>query len=391
MARVLLAACTVAASLLVGPASPSSAASGWTSLSSGGNHTCGIRNGRIYCWGYDEFGQLGDGTAGGTRPVPAQILSGATDWTSVSAGTYHTCAIRVGRIACWGYDGSGQLGDGTSGVGADPIPNLIASGAADWKTVSAGENHTCAIRIGRVACWGGDQSGQLGDGTVSNPQTDPTPGFISSGATDWTSVSAGAGHTCAIRAGRVACWGFDGAGQLGDGTVGSPTTDPSPSQILSGATDWKTVSAGLDHTCATRAGRIACWGGDGTGQLGDGTVGNPDADPSPGLISSGATDWTSVSAGASHTCATRVGRVACWGSDGYGQLGDGTAGNTGDPSPGFILSGASDWKRVDVGAFHTCAIRATLLACWGNDATGQLGDGTVGSPQVDPTPSLEAS
>src|SRR5687768_1419845 len=108
--RILLASFIASATVLVGVASPSAAASGWTSLSSGGFHTCGIRGGRIYCWGDDAFGQLGDGTAGGTRATPAPISSGATDWTSVSAGSLHTCATRAGRVACWGYDGSGQLG-----------------------------------------------------------------------------------------------------------------------------------------------------------------------------------------------------------------------------------------------------------------------------------------
>jgi alpha-tubulin suppressor-like RCC1 family protein len=332
--RVLLAL-IAATTGLVAFASPSFAASGWTSLSSGGSHTCGIRNGRIYCWGNDASGQLGDGTAGGARAVPAQISSGATDWTSVSAGSNHTCATRVGRVACWGSDQYGQLGDGTSGAEPDAVPNLIASGATDWKSVSAGGNHTCAVRIGRVACWGHDQSGQLGDGTAAGT-ADASPGFIASGASDWTSVSAGGGHTCAIRSKRVACWGDDSTGQLGDGTSGG-------------------------------------------------------SDPSPGLIASGAADWTSVSAGGFHTCATRVGRVACWGYDAYGALGDGTAdGPTSDASPGFISSGATDWKRVDTGDLHTCAIRATVLACWGYDNAGQLGDGT-GGVQADPIPNLEVS
>ena len=151
LSRILLASFITAAAVLVGLAWPSFAASGWTSLSSGGDHTCGIRGGRIYCWGADFYGQLGDGTAGGIRAVPAPIASSATDWTSVSAGKFHTCAIRVGRIACWGYDASGQLGDGTAGDAPDPTPNLIASGATDWKSLSAGAYHTCAIRVGRVA------------------------------------------------------------------------------------------------------------------------------------------------------------------------------------------------------------------------------------------------
>jgi len=380
--RVLLAAIALAATVLVGLASPAVSATGWTSLSSGGNHTCGIRGGRIYCWGDDQHGQLGDGAAGGTRAVPAPIASGATDWTSVSAAGRHTCAIRGGRIACWGYDSYGQLGDGSVTDAADATPGLIASGATNWTSVSAGGNHTCAIRAGRVACWGLDSSGQLGDGSAGII-ADATPNLIASGATDWTSVSAGGSHTCATRAGRIACWGYDGAGQLGDG---SPTAaaDAAPGPIASAATNWTSVSTGDQHTCAIRAGRVACWGNDLSGELGDGSAG-PGPDATPSLIASGATDWTSVSAGGSHTCATRAGRVACWGYDGDGELGDGSAGSGPDATPSLIASGATDWKKVSAGYTHTCAIRSTVLSCWGDDDAGQLGDGTAGA-SPDPTP-----
>lgn len=280
--RRILLALIAAATVLVGLASPAVSATGWTSLSSGSAHTCGIRLGRIYCWGSDTFGQLGDGTAGGNRAVPAPIASGATDWTSVSAGNLHTCATRAGRISCWGFDGTGQLGDGSAAASADPTPGLIASGATDWTSVSAGDYHTCAIRAGRVACWGYDVTGQLGDGSAGSG-ADATPGLIASGATDWTSVSAGTYHTCATRAGRVACWGEDAYGQLGDGSAAA-SADPTPGLIASGATDWKKVDAGAFHTCAIRAAELACWGYDGSGQLGDGTPG-VSPDPAPNLVS----------------------------------------------------------------------------------------------------------
>jgi len=382
--RVILAAITLAATVVVGLASPAVAATGWTSVSSGGSHTCGIRGGRIYCWGDDTYGQLGDGTAGGSRAIPAPIASHASDWTSVNAGDSHTCATRAGRIACWGSDSSGQLGDGSAGASPDATPGLIASGATDWTSVSAGGNHTCATRAGRVACWGNDDYGQLGDGGArSGP--DATPGLIASGATDWKKVSAGTNHTCATRAGRIACWGHDGYGQLGDGSAGS-SPDAMPGLIASGATDWTSVSAGGNHTCATRAGRVACWGWDAYGQLGDGIAGSS-PDPTPGLIASAAPNWTSVSAGGYFTCATRAGRIACWGFDSDGALGDGAAGPPIDATPGLIASGATDWKKVDAGGLHTCAIRATVLACWGYDGSGQLGDGTPGTGP-DPTPGL---
>ncbi len=381
--RVILAAMALAASVLVGMAAPAFSASGWTSVSSGESHTCGIRGGRVYCWGNDTLGQLGDGTAGGVRATPAPIKSNASDWTSVSAGVFHTCAVRAGRVACWGDDGAGQLGDGTAG-GVRASPAMIKSNATDWTSVSAGSDFTCAVRSGRVACWGKDNLGQLGDGSAG-ATPDPTPGLIQSGATDWKSVSAGSNHACAVRSGRIACWGYDDNGQLGDGTPGA-MPDPTPGLIQSGATDWRSVSAGGNHTCAVRSGRIACWGYDGNGQLGDGSATNA-PDPTPGLIKSNATDWKSVSADRYHTCATRAGRVACWGDDGNGQLGDGTALDAPDPTPGFIQSSVTDWTSVSAGGTHTCALRATRAACWGEDTSGQLGDGTA-NPGADPVPTL---
>lgn len=381
LGRILLAA-TAAAAVLVGAGYPSSAASGWTSVSSGDRHTCGIRGGRVYCWGENSRGQLGDGTKEG-RAVAKPIVSQATDWTSVSAGPFHTCAIRAGRVACWGADDSGELGDGTTG-GDRATPALIKSGATDWKSVSTGGSHTCAIRAGRVACWGADASGQLGDGTAGPGRA--YPGFITSGATDWQSVSAGQSYTCAVRAGRVACWGLDSDGQLGDGTGGGSRA--TPALIKSGATDWRSVSAGNDHTCAVRAGRVACWGLNTSGQLGDGMTDLGRA--YPGLIKSSATDWRSVSAGNQHTCGVRGGRVACWGRDNTGQLGDGTAGGF-RPYPQVIASSVADWSSVDSGEYHACAIRVTRIACWGEDFFGQLGDGTISGDTPDPVPSYEVS
>ena len=368
--RVLVAALSAAASTLIGisVAAPASAATGWTSVSAGEKHTCGIRGGRIYCWGDNDFGQLGDNTET-DRDQPTPINSGATDWVAVSAGKNHTCALRIGRISCWGDNATGQVGDGTT-ANERHSPKQILSGATDWKSVSAGGAHTCAVRIGRIACWGDNLSGQLGDGT-NDPHA--TSRFILSGATDWTGVSAGTAFTCALRAGRIACWGFNGSGQLGNGTIDSRNT---PQLITSGASDWKTVSAAVTHTCAIRVGRVACWGFNFFGQLGRGTA---SAEPAktPGFILSGATDWTTVSAGNDHTCGRRAaGIIGCWGFNGSGRLG---VGDTDDRHASTkIKSSATDWTTVNAGGLHSCGIRATRIACWGENSDGQLGNNSNG-------------
>ncbi len=380
--RLLLALVAVLGWTLVGSPAPASAATGWTSVTSGDRHTCGIRGGRVYCWGSNAQGQLGDGTNEG-RAIAKPIKSGASDWTSVSAGAYHTCAVRAGRVACWGQDSAGELGDGVAG-GVRAYPAFIKSGSTDWKAVSAGGAHTCAVRTGRVACWGNDGVGALGDGLAGGVRA--YPAFIKSGSTDWKAVSAGASHTCAVRSGRIACWGYDDAGQLGDGGQGGLRAYPV--LIKSGASDWRSVSAGGEHTCGVRAGRVACWGWDGSGELGDGAADAVRAYPA--YIKSGATDWGSVSAGNQHTCAVRAGRVACWGRDNTGQLGDGTAGGF-RAYPQVIASNAADWTALDAGEYHTCAIRVTRIACWGEDFFGQLGDGSASGDTPDPVPNFEVS
>src|SRR4029079_17347807 len=148
--RFVVSGCLiVAATSLVG-ASPASAslATDWTTVSAGNGHTCAIRSvGKLYCWGNDDSGQVGNGAPTGNVTSPHQITS-ATDWKTVSAGATHTCAIRsVGKLYCWGYDGSGQVGNGAP-TGNVTSPHQITS-ATDWKTVSGGVGHTGGISVGR--------------------------------------------------------------------------------------------------------------------------------------------------------------------------------------------------------------------------------------------------
>lgn len=154
---------------------------------------------------------------------------GTADWRTVSVGGYHSCGIRLtGRLYCWGSDSKGQLGNG--GANTDqPTPVQVAGGATNWTQVTAGDNHTCARRAtGRLYCWGADGGGQLGDGGANLGQ--PTPTEVAGSLTDWTHVEAGGIHTCARRATkRLYCWGFDGNGRLGDG--GANTSQPTPVEV----------------------------------------------------------------------------------------------------------------------------------------------------------------
>ena len=291
-------------------------------------HTCAILDdGSVSCWGQNNFGQLGDGTTT-DRNAPTQISSLGTDRTAVAitAGDFHTCAILDdGSVSCWGYNGNGQLGDGTTTQRTTPTQTSSLGTDRTAVAISAGYAHTCAILDdGSVSCWGYNNYGQLGDGTTTDRLT---PTQTSSLGTDRTAVaiSAGAYHTCAILDdGSVSCWGDNNYGQIGDGT----TTDRStPTQTSSLGTDRTAVAitAGAYHTCAILDdGSVSCWGYNGYGGLGDGTTTNRNT-PTP--TSSLGTDRTAVaiSAGYQHTCAILDdGSVSCWGYNAYGQLGDGT-------------------------------------------------------------------
>ena len=307
------------------------AADEWTTVSVGAAHTCGIRvTGRLFCWGRDTEGQLGDGGANADQDHPVEVAGAATDWVAVSAGGVHTCARKAdGTLWCWGADGSGQLGDG--GTNSDQAtPALIAGGVTDWRAFDAGESHTCARRATRqLRCWGRDNVGQLGDGGTNADQGSPV--VVPGGR--WAPVAGGQLHSCARKTnGRLFCWGRDFNGQLGDG--GANTDQTTPVQVDGAATDWRRVATGDNHTCARRtAGRLFCWGSDADGQLGDDPANASQTTP----VRVPGTRWAVVSAGGNTTCATKTNRTLfCWGSDQFGQLGDGGA-NAASATPVRIL------------------------------------------------------
>jgi alpha-tubulin suppressor-like RCC1 family protein len=238
-----------------------------------------------------------------------------TDWASVSAGAYHTCAKKLDNsLWCWGYNSSGQLGLGLSAPEKSDAPAKV-SDELNWAVVSVGAGHSCATKSdGTLWCWGSNSNGQIGVGTTLTAFS-PTPVV----GTGFSAVSAGASHTCATGVdGSLACWGFNDIGQLGDGTTAQKTV-PTP---VTG-NDWIAVGAGSAHTCAIKMdGSLWCWGDNTTGQLGDGTNANHIA---PTRILNPAGPWAAVALGSGHTCATLgTGSLYCWGDNSKGQLGDGT-------------------------------------------------------------------
>jgi len=345
-------------------------ASGVVAVAVGGYHTCALMSaGDVQCWGRNTYGQLGDGTTT-TRGTPADVTGLSGTAAMVTAGTNYTCALTsAGAVQCWGSNSYGQLGDGTTTDRSTPV---IVTGLASGATsVAAAWAHTCAITdAGAAFCWGLNTSGQLGDGTTT-ARTTPVPVVGLAGGL--TAIAGGWYHTCALTSGgTVQCWGFNNNGQLGDGTLSNRST---PITAIGCAADSSTVASGYGHTCAvTSAGAVRCWGGNGYGQLGDGTVTDRHTPVAVATLGSPA---VAVVAGLYHTCAlTSAGAVRCWGYNNNGEVGDGTT--TTRRSPVTVSGLTSGVVALAAGTYHTCALTSGGAAvCWGHNFYGQIGDGST--------------
>jgi alpha-tubulin suppressor-like RCC1 family protein len=239
------------------------AASDWAVVSCGHAHSCAMKtNNRIYCWGYNGAGQLGLDTTDPFASSPT-LINVPWNWAVLDLGENHSCALNedLNTTYCWGSNNYGQLGNGSTddSFAVHPIPHFSYPVA-----LSAGMSHTCAINRDHVLfCWGSNAAGQLGLGTTGGIVDYPENVNLD---TNWDSLSAGGLHTCALKtASTLFCWGNNTQGQLGSGTT---TSTNAPNQIGTD-NDWTLVSAGGQHTCGIkRDERLLCWGSNASGQLG---------------------------------------------------------------------------------------------------------------------------
>ena len=347
-------------------------------IAAGSAHACAVlASGGGRCWGDGLFGRLGDGSGNdSSTPVTVRNLTNAV---AMAAGSAHTCALLAdGTASCWGRNSSGQLGNGTFNDSPIPVP---VTGLTNAVAIAAGSDHTCALLAsGSARCWGADGSGQLGNGTSPN---DPRiPGAVT-GLTNAVAIAAGGSHTCALLAnGTASCWGLNTSGQLGDDTT-TRQLSPVPVRNLTNAVAIGVGKGlfGVSHTCALLAdGSARCWGSNGSGQLGDGTTSRK-LTPNPVSGGGGSVTARDVAAGSSHTCAVRANStVACWGLNSSGQLGDGGASGPLSRVP-LSVPGLVNAVAIAAGSFHTCVLVSDgNVRCWGDNQFGQLGDGGASGP-----------
>ena len=339
-------------------------------IATGHVHTCGITAiGRAKCWGNNHFGQLGFGTA--TNPLPPVLVKGLKGTVpGIAVGIYHSCALTAtGGVKCWGLNDFGGLGDGTTMDRLTPV--FVKGLESGVVALAAGDYHTCALTaVGGVKCWGYNGVGGLGDGTTTDRLT---PVFVNGLRSGVVAIAAGNHHTCALtKVGGAKCWGANAGGQLGDGTTTDRLTPVFVNGLNSGVaaiTTGKTY-----HTCAlTKAGGAKCWGANDDGQLGDGTTTQR---LTPVFVNGLNSGVAAIAVGGHHTCALIAGGAKCWGRNWKGQLGDGTT--TDRLTPVNVKRPRGGVAALSAGGQYTCALNAAGGAsCWGENTDGQLGDGTT--------------
>lgn len=411
-----------------------------TAISSGFKHTCALTiSGGALCWGFNSEGQLGWGSYATAYSTPGYVTGLETGVSSINTGVYanNTCAITVsGTAKCWGANGFGQLGNGTTTRSKTPVTVSLPANVLE---IGPGMSHTCSRLVsGDIYCWGRNLNGTLGDGTTTNRLT---PVKVQSLAQNVAKLHVAGSHTCVLlTSGTVNCWGYNIGGRLGDGTQTSSTTpvtgiDISSPQTctditLTPSTDSNgnpTVSGTISLTPATlpefKVGSPASynfaalykdslnaspnmadvtWSGVGTLPAGltlDTATGVLSGTPTEkGVVNytvkatykgskSGQQTYQVVVQDSSsllksieasfgtHTCGfTLDNMVKCWGNNTYGQLGNNTTTNS--KTPVLVQGLGAEITAISVGAYHSCAITKTGgLKCWGDNSAGQLGTG----------------
>ena len=369
-----------------------------------------LTTGEVECWGNNSDGQVGNGTIGGPDSGfnysgydTPQAVAGITNATSIASdGNEGYCAVlTTSGVECWGYNYDGEVGNGTTGgsAGNDYDTPQAVVGISDVASITGGGKGYCALlSTGGVECWGDNGSGELGNGSFDGPDGQDgedyaTPQVVTE-ITDAVSVSSNHDGYCAVLAsGGVDCWGFNGAGNLGNGAIGAPEGyDVAIPQAVIGINDAKSVVSegqNMGYCSLVTSGSVLCWGYNGAGEVGNGTVGGPDGASgydSPQAVA-GLTNATSIASdGTDGYCAVlTTSGMERWGDNASGELGNGIV-NGPDGANGYdtpqTVTGLTDAGLAGDGANGSvCGELVTGgVACWGSNYEGQVGNGSIGGP-----------
>jgi len=395
-------------------------------ITSGDDHSCALlTDATVECWGENAYGQLGSGSATGPDTCMPDLMSlacataavkvsGLKGVIAVAAGSDHTCAlISNGTVECWGVNNLGQLGNGTAtghasclGLPCETAP-VAVSGLTNATAISAGGDFTCALLSGgTVKCWGDNELAELGAGGSTGPDTCGSfpcaeKPIAVAGLSGVEAISAGDVFACALLSGgTVECWGYNDDGELGNGTstgpdaCGTSACGTSPA-LVSGLTGVAAISAASNSACALLSGgTVKCWGDNLFGAVGDGSSTGPatckSTDPcaTTPVAVPGLSGVTALSGGLANCALLTGGTVECWGTNEDGELGTGTTG------PGacgayacstapVVVTGLTGVTSIAAGNDHVCVIASGgAVECWGYNALGDVGDGTSTGPDT---------
>lgn len=394
---------------------------------SGTNRTCAILSNNVWCWGKNDMGQLGDGTTHSSNiPVKVRSIGDMRNGKIIDIFTaqHHSCVLtQLGsnkKVYCWGDNRFGQLGNGSSGAGnysSVPVEVGGALAGKDVTSIGGTGDVSCAIVSGKIYCWGLNNMGQLGFGNPGNPGFRATPVQINSGGHDRlpsnyfaTKLATGGSRSqtmCTITTEKRAyCWGLARFGQLGIGPIaGNHYSYATRVKDLEDVTDtsqdgytWASDHAYVSHTCAIASGKVYCWGGAGRGQSGSPGHGYLGAHFQPVQVNGLPGVPLRIEVGIAHSCALVNDhgnkKVYCWGDNKRGQLGinSKTTQKSSNPVPVHVgvggLPPTESVVDIAAGANRGCAIMTNKRSyCWGLNDNGQIGDGTL-TDRFSPTESL---
>lgn len=386
-------------------------------------HTCALSNGEVFCWGSNNSNQLGIGTSSLTEvsyPVSVASVSGGfqnSGVTDLMVGDYTSCAIKGGSLYCWGYNQYGQIGDGTTTAAASPVKIPDVAGGftnSNIEKVAVGTTHICAVRgttstaadaNDRIYCWGLSMGKRLGHTTTATIGAIDTPklvaasnGFLNDGTKAISGIALTDSGACAIEGGVVYCWGT-GSGELGPAPSGNSATvwdylaTPIASgEISGGNTSIEKIDANFRHACVLKAGIIYCWGENSTGMLGGASptvrgTAVKIADVASVFTNTGV---TSMAVGNKNVCVVKGAVLFCWGSRNDGMLMDGSVGQVSGnvTSATKMEDGEMTNSGLEVGADAVsisyssgCVTKSAKIFCWGKDNQGSLG--LAGLPSYD--------